>query len=116
MSSIISIVWGPAPEPVDAEVLAAVEVVAGSMVPVLAVVVDGSTVPEEEVVLPALPEPPAPPLPLPLPPPSSPLAHAATASPQTAKLKARKKILVFIRSHLRIYVILISARSGPDVD
>ncbi|WP_441292490.1 hypothetical protein ACSRUE_20745 [Sorangium sp. KYC3313] len=114
MSSIISIVWGSAPEPVDAEVLAAVEVVAGSMVPVLAVVVDGSTVPEEEVVLPALPEPPAPPLPLP--PPSSPLAHAATASPQTAKLKARRKILVFIRSHLRIYVILISARSGPDVD
>ncbi|WP_231864289.1 hypothetical protein [Sorangium cellulosum] len=112
MSSIISIVWGPAPAPVDAVVLADDEVAAASVVPVLAVVVDGSTVPEEEVVLPALPEPPAPPLP----PPSSPLAHAATASPQTAKPKARKKILVFIRSHLRIYVILISARSGPDVD
>jgi hypothetical protein len=116
MSSIISIVWGPAPAPVDAEVLAAVEAVEVSVLPVLVVVVVGSTVPAEVVLpaLPALPAPPAPPLP---PPSSSPhAANAATASPQTTKLKARRKILVVIRSHLRIYVILISARSGPDVN
>ncbi|WP_437313845.1 hypothetical protein [Sorangium sp. So ce385] len=95
MSSIISRVWGPPPEPVVAEVVEAavvVEVVEGSVLPVL--VVDGLPLAEEVVVL--VPPPPAPPEP---PSPSSPhAAKAATARPHNAKFKLRRKIRFFIAS------------------
>ncbi|WP_437284991.1 hypothetical protein [Sorangium sp. So ce406] len=95
---MISIVCGPAPAPVDAEVEEA---------DVEEVEVDGSVVPEEADVAPPVPvvaplavPPPAPPDP---PSPSSPQAtNAATARPQSTKFKLRRKILFFIR-YLRMY-------------